>query len=430
MLRPRVRKRHLALGLALALLLFVELAVVPARAVEFRSGNLVVIGEGETVDDDLFVSGARVVVDGTVNGDLWIAGTEADIGGTVNGSLFFAGQELRVAGTINGSSYGAGSLAVFEAGATVERNVYFAGYAVQVQRDAAVGRDALTAGNQALIAGQVGRNVSFAGSSLEISGTVGGDVQADVAAPDGTTTMPFVPPAGPAPAPPGIHVDAGASIGGRLTYRSPVEQAQNIRSQPTGGVVFEPRARPEAPVEPAGVRWLLTWLRLYGTLVALGALALYGLGAPLRRLAEKAAVVPLLSVGWGILIILAGFAAAFVAGILILIVTGLLAAATLGDLAATVFFGAGTAWAFGFTIFLLAVIWGSRIVVSYLVGWLVLERLARRPNVLPLYILFVGTGIYSLVQAIPYVGDIAGAIATVLGFGAIYLVWRDSQARA
>lgn len=424
-------RKRLALGLGLALVLFAALAVLPAQAVEFRSGGLVVIEQGQVVDDDLFIAAERAVIDGTVNGDLWFAGTQAEVNGTVNGSLFFAGQQLDLRGQVNGSTYGAGALAVVGPQANVERNLYFAGYALRIEPGAVVGRDALAAGNQALIAGQVGRNASFAGSALDITGTVGNNVQADVAAPGAVTT----PPPGfvggrVAPAPPGIRVSESARIGGRLAYRSPVEQSGNIRSQPGGGVVFTPRERPEERPTLTGVGWLLAWLRLWGSLIALGALALYGLGAPLRTLSEKAAVVPLLSVGWGILIILAGFAAAFVAAVLIAAVSVLLAAITFGGLAATVFFGAGTAWAFGFTVFLLAVIWGSRIVVSYLLGWLVLEQVAGLRRVDSVYVLAAGTGIYSLAQSIPFFGGLAAAIATVLGFGAIYLVWRDAQAPA
>ena len=422
-------KRRLALGLGVALILFAALAALPVRAVEFCSGSLVVIEQGQTIDDDLFISAQHVIVNGTVNGDLWIAGSQAEVNGTVNGSLFFVGQQLDLRGAVSGSTYSAGSLAALGAGASVARNLYSVGYALRIEPGAAVGRDALVAGNQALVAGQVGRNASFAGNALDITGTIGGDVQAAVAAPGSSTPPPpgFMP-GGLAPAPPGIRVSESARIGGRLSYRSPVDQSANIRSQPVGGVVYTPT--PQAPQPLTGVRWLLAWLRLYGSLIALGALALYGLGAPLRRLSEEAAVVPLLSVGWGILIILAGFAAAFVAAFLIVVVTGLLAAVTFGGLAATVFFGAGAGWAFGFTIFLLAVIWGSRIVISYLLGWLVLERVAGLRNVQSIYILAAGTGIYSLAQSIPFFGAVASAIATVLGFGAIYLVWRDSQAPA
>jgi hypothetical protein len=419
--------KRVVLALGLALVLSAGLAALPARAVEFRNGDLVVIEEGQVVDDDLLIAAERVVVNGTINGDLWITGTTAEVGGTVNGSLFFAGRDIELGGIVAGSAYTAGSTVALGPAANVARNLYFLGYALRVLPGAVVGRDALAAGGQALVAGQVNRNLGFAGRALDIEGSVGGDVQADVGAPGADAAPPFPMPDAPPPAPPGIRVSEDARIGGRLTYESSVEQAESIRSQPAGGVVFVLRERPEEGLTLAA--WALGWLRLFVTLIALGALALFGLGAPLGRLAEKAATVPLLSVGWGILILLAGFAAAFVAAILIVIVSGLLAAATLGGLAATVFFGAGTAWAFGFTIFLLALIWGSRIVVSYLLGWLVIERLAGRRNVWPLYLLLAGAAIYSLVESIPFVGAVAGAIATVLGFGAIYLVWRDSTAR-
>jgi cytoskeletal protein CcmA (bactofilin family) len=414
--------RRLALAGIVVPLLFAGLMAGKARAVEFRSGDVVVIEEGQVVDDDLFISANRVIVNGTVNGDLWVASGDVQVAGTVNGSIFLAGGVLRIDGDVNGSAYAAGSTAIVGPRARVERNLYFAGFGLRMVPGSAVGQDVLATGNQAVIRGQVGRNLSFGGVALEIDGTVGNDVNASVSEPGGRTVQPPFAGAGVVVIPAGIHVSESARIGGQLTYTSPVEQPQNIRSQPGRGVVFRPaQAAPvTAPAPSPAVSWLLGWVRLFLTLLGLGALALYGLGASLPTLAEKAMIVPLLSVGWGILIILAGFTAALVAGFLVLAVTGVLAAA--------VFFGAGTTWAFGFTIFLLAVVFGSRIVVSYLLGRLVLVRLAGQRNPLPIYVLLVGVAIYSLVQSIPFVGAVAGAIATVLGFGAIYLVWRDSEA--
>ncbi len=59
-----------------------------------------------------------------------------------------------------------------------------------------------------------------------------------------------------------------------------------------------------------------------------------------------------------------------------------------------------------------------------------IERVAGLRRVDSVYVLAAGTGIYSLAQSIPFFGGLAAAIATVLGFGAIYLVWRDAQAPA
>ena len=46
----------------------------PVAAGEFRSDQMVTIGEEETIDDDLYVAAGTVTIDGTVNGDATIAG--------------------------------------------------------------------------------------------------------------------------------------------------------------------------------------------------------------------------------------------------------------------------------------------------------------------------------------------------------------------
>lgn len=421
------RRHWLRLALVAALILvFAGILAAPARALEFRRGDAVTIGPDEVINDDLFISASTVVMSGTVNGDLWVAGTRAEINGAVKGSLFFAGQRLDLGGDVTGSVYSGASTVTLGRQANVTRNLYFIGFALQTAPGSAVGGDLLTAGNQALVEGDVKRNLNFGGSALEINGTVGGNVEAAVAEPGGRSFVPPFPEA-PAPAPPGLRVGEGARIAGRLTYTSPVEQAANIRSQPAGGVVFRPTAPPERAPDPA-LRWALAWFRLFVTLLALGALAIWGLGAPLGALADRVYNGAALSAGWGVLMLLAGFGAAFVAAFLILIVGALLAALTLGGLAATVLVGAGAAWAFGFAVFVLAVVYGSKIVISYLLGRLVLQRLSGVPNPEPVWILVVGVLIYSLLQSIPFIGGLIGLAATLIGLGAIYLVWRDSQA--
>ena len=423
---PWQRRRRVAVAIGVILVL-AGLLAAPALAAEFRSGDVVTIPMGEVIDDDLFISAGTVVMDGAVNGDLWVSGTDVEINGAVDGSLFFAGQNLDVGGDVTGSLYAAGSTVSLGPEANVGRNVYFAGYALRMAPGSVVGRDVLATGNQAVIEGRVARNLNFAGNALEVRGQVGGDVNASVAEPGAAGFVPpFTGPQAPRPIPGGIRVSPEAEIGGTLTYRSPVEQSENIRSQPAGGVVFRPAEPPERPLDPA-VRWVLGWLRLFVTLLALGALAIWGLGAPIGALADRVYRAAALSAGWGVLIILAGFAAAIVAFWLIVIAGGLLAAATLGGLAAAVLVGAGSAWAFGLAIFTLAVIFGSRIVVSYLLGVLVLQRLAGRRDVLAIWLLVVGALIYSLLQSIPFIGGAVALAAVLVGFGAIYLVWRDSQ---
>ncbi len=54
--------------------LAVVLAALPALAADFRSGNEVTVASGEVINDDLYVAGGNLRIDGTVNGDLLAAG--------------------------------------------------------------------------------------------------------------------------------------------------------------------------------------------------------------------------------------------------------------------------------------------------------------------------------------------------------------------
>ena len=65
-----------------------------AWAVETRSGDSVVIGPDEVVDDDLYVTANNVVIDGTIRGDLVAFGQSITVDGTVEGDLIAAGRSV------------------------------------------------------------------------------------------------------------------------------------------------------------------------------------------------------------------------------------------------------------------------------------------------------------------------------------------------
>lgn len=55
---------------------------------------------GEVFEDDLYVAGEEVIIDGTVKGDLFVAAAYVEINGTVEGDLFAAGGGVKVTGTV------------------------------------------------------------------------------------------------------------------------------------------------------------------------------------------------------------------------------------------------------------------------------------------------------------------------------------------
>ena len=420
----------------------------PVRAFEFRSGNTVTIGSDEVINDDLFVSASTVVVNGTVNGDLFAAGTNLEVNGTVNGSVFLVGQSLSVNGRVTGSLYGAGLSATLGAQAAIARNAAFAGYSLRSDNGSTVGRDLSMIGYQSLLGGQVARNVTFNGAGLVLSGRVGGDVTARVGAPGATPRIPVPLPGAPAPVPEGIRVTPEASIGGRLVYQSEVEQSAAIQSRPRGGVVFQPVQAGEQPAAQPGaqpgaqpaaraqptfgqqvLRWFVGVLRTLVTLLVVGVLALWLVPRSFLAAVGRARERTLASFGWGLLLWIGGWVVAVVAVVVILLVAVLLGIVTLGGLAWVVL-GLGLAiWGLFLTVFVFVLAYASKVVVSFLVGEL-LFGLGGRPYRGPLFWpLLVGVTLFALVRTIPILGSLVSAAITLIGLGALWLVWYDRRRR-
>ncbi len=420
-----VRRRRARLALTvLVLFLLAGLVALPVAAFEFRNGETVVINQNELVDDDLFISGTTVIVNGTVNGDLWAAGNTVQVNGTVNGSVFMAGQSLTLNGRVTGSLYAAGAGITLGPEAVVQRNTYGAGYALQANPGSTVGRDLAMAGGQAQLAGTVTRDVAVAANALEISGRVGRNVNAVVGDPNRPVTPGHYPNA-PAPIAPGIRVAPSASIGGKLTYRSPVEQSGNIRATPGGGVTYvpEPGRRPLTFGAQVAL-WFLARLREFLTLILLG-LLVSGVAPRLFDVtADQVEVQPLLSLGWGVVWLLAGYAGAVAAFFAILIVAALLGLITLGGLAWVVGGLGLSALALAFVAFQAMVTFGSKLVVAYLVGRLLFHRDSRYPLGERYWPLVVGILIYVFASGIPFIGVAVAVVATLLGLGSSWLAYQ------
>lgn len=399
-----------------------------ARAVVFYDGER--IPAGVVIEDDVFIAGNTVVIEGTVTGDLFAAGGEVIVSGTVGGSLFIAGTTLRVDGEVQGSLYGAGSSLALGPGAAVGRNGYYAGYSLETAEGSLIEQDLLISGYQAALAGTVNSDIQATLAALELAGQVGQNVNVTVAAPGqnvGNYWNWTLPGDAPDALAPGLRVAETAQIGGQLIYTSPEQQAETIAAEPEGGVVHRPAEgvlawRGVDPVLAAIGRWLLARLRDLLTLLILGGLALWLIPTWLNRAADQAWADPLLSLGLGLLVLVVGYIAAFALAALIVILGLLISFVSVGGLAGPVF-GIGLAlWGLLFTVFQLLVSWGSKLVVAYLVGRWLLGRISRDSKPSAVVALLLGVVIYVILRAIPILGWLVGAVATLIGLGAIWLL--------
>ncbi|KYH26928.1 polymer-forming cytoskeletal [Halalkalicoccus paucihalophilus] len=177
-----------ALSVLAAVLVVLSLFSGVAAAQETRSGETVVIEEGETVKGDLTAVAGTVVVQGTVDGDLTAFGGDVLVEGEVTGDADAFAGTVRVAGDVGGEvSAAAGTVVVSE--------------------DASVGALS-TAGGNVAIDGTVAGDVEAAAGSVSLGpdAVVGGDLTYDGALnrhPDATVagTVREGSPASPVPAP-------------------------------------------------------------------------------------------------------------------------------------------------------------------------------------------------------------------------------------
>ncbi len=436
------RKRWFRWTVALGLVLVTALSLVGVTwAIESDDDGI--IEADEVIDDDLFMSyetvridgivrgnlfvtAETIIINGTVDGDVLVAGNTAKIDGEVGGSVAFAGAELQLNAPVGGSLYSVGGHVEIQESAAVAYNALFNGFGLEMQPGSSVGRDVGIGAQQAVLRGEIGRHLDAEVGALEISGRIGGDVTAEVEAP-GEEPPPFVLPYLPPAIPSGLRVSERAEIDGSLTYVSAEEQADAIDTDPGGGVIYR-QPDPEETMVGARAqvgRWVMKRLQELVTLLVLGGLTVWRLPALLDQLAEKARAKPLPVTGWGLVTITGGYLGGLLAALFLLVVWILLSVVTLGGLARSILGIGGSGLGLLLAILTLLVAYGSKVVITYLTGRMIIRGIASQYTDRRGWALVVGVVIYVLIRSIPVLGWLVGALATLAGFGAMWLVFRD-----
>ncbi len=447
------------LTLLLALVLVPVLGFVqPVQAAEMPPGG--VIEAGQVINDDVFISGGDVRMDGTVNGMLFAAGNTVTINGTVNGDVLAVGSQVTIGrtGVVNGNVFtvagnlvlegqvlgsyfsGSGGLVV-EEGATVGRNLYYGGFGAELKKGSTVGQDVLFGGYQAVLSGSIGRDFRAGAGAVELNGSVGRDLvvdmgEVDLNAPPPTMFFPFPgAPAFPQGIRPGLRVAPTAGIGGRLIYTAGVDMAGAIQAQPSGGLVHQtpvPQVekpgglpKPEKTFLGSLLKWFVRVLQNLFTLLILGALALWLVPGLLSRSADQAARKPAPSTGWGIVVVLLGYIAAGVAALVVLLLGILFGVFTLGGLSRSIFGVGFGAVALATAVFSVLVGYASKLVVAFLVGRLIMDRLAPQAKGSRWWAMLIGIVLYVVVGFIPFIGWLVRMLVTILGVGAMWLLYRQ-----
>lgn len=457
--------------LLVLLVILVSGTVYPVQAAEFDNDGFV--GPDEVINDDVFLNSAKVQMDGTINGMLIANGETIEINGTVNGDVFafgavvtiaedalidgnlFAGAaNVTVAGQVTGSVAGGASSLYLAENASVGKNLYYGGYNLKTAQGASIEKDLFAGVYQAILDGQIERDANIGAVGVELNGSIGRNASLEVAPssepiPSFSLSM-FMPPQYQIGITemiqPGLRVAETAQIGGQLSYTSSENQQDQIETQPQGGIIFRTPVPEEGqkeigvsePGEPsnqwsrragkAALRWMRKGARNLISLLILGGLAVWLLPALLVKTSKKAGEETLPAAGYGFLVWLVGYIGAFIAGVVILSVGLFLSLVTIGGLSKA-FFGIGfSSLGLAFSVFLLLVSYGSKLVVAYLAGDWILNKLSSKPVESKIWPMLLGVIIYVMLRSIPFVGWIIGAIVTVIGLGAMWLVYQNWRA--
>jgi len=172
-IRHRLR-RSVALAVVMSGLLFLLASPQPAAAADVRRGPSILIPAGETVHNDLIVTGRSVRIEGTVEGDLIAATGSLTVTGHVTGDVIgFAGETL-IDGTVDGN------LRVFTRSlilqGSVAKNISAFANTMDMVSKASVGGGVIAIAAQGDLDGKMQRDLLGILGATEVDGLIGGQV--------------------------------------------------------------------------------------------------------------------------------------------------------------------------------------------------------------------------------------------------------------
>jgi hypothetical protein len=414
----------------IGLVLVVSTTGSTALCATFRSGERPVVAADEVIEDDLYITGETITVNGVVLGDLVATGREVVVNGTVEGDLMGCAQTVLITGEVQDVRIAGMALKLGD-GARVTEDLIGAAFSLEMTSTSAVGGSVIYSGYQALLAGAVGGAVNASVGALELAGPVAGDVKAEISGKQGEKspasyipsplTMPNV--AG------GLKVIESAQIGGRLIYTAPTEGEIATEDAISGGVEHRRPAAEEAP-EPSAASVVIRHVKKPVALLIIGLLMLWLAPRWVRGLVESLEARPLPSLGWGVATLIA-FPVALIAIILVAVIVAVVVGMLrLSDLVALVVVLSLVGEGLLIVAFWVAVAFLAPIAVGLVAGRWVVRR-ARGgvvgDSVLPLVIGLVALAVLTVV---PVVGTLIGWLVLLLGLGAVSTwVVRGSRQR-
>lgn len=357
--------------LVFALLVAVIVPTAGYAAVVASDEGSATVEAGRTVDDDLYIAGDQVLIEGTVNGDVYAAGSSVEIKGTVNGSVFAAGQDVFISGTVTGGVRTAGQTVRITSPAIGGGVTVFA-QNMTIEGDTVISGGLNFASSRAVIRGAVAKSVAGGASKVVVSGKLGKDVYV------GTDDL---------------TLEKTAVIGGDLNYHGSATIHRQSGAQVLGETSHNRPAQESNKNEVADTVFAAIWS--LAAIYLVGALLLWLVPHLPLGVASELTERPLAALGWGVLglvvtpILIILMLISFVGLPLALIAAGLYALA----------------------------IYLTHFWVGLAIGEWISGKAEWRPN--PYANAFVGLLVLTLVELLPFIGGFVVFMVVLIGFGGL-----------
>jgi|GEM_PF-2328398 cytoskeletal protein CcmA (bactofilin family) len=344
------------------------------HAAEYRTNDSVTVGSDEVIQDDLFVAGNNLQIDGVVEGDVYIAGQQIIVNGQINGDLIAAGSTITVNGDIGGSIRATGqNLNISDA--EIGGGISFFGASLSLSSDSSVGKGLVFFGESVTVNGVVKHGITGFSSHVSLSGTIGTNSRVSAET---------------------IRIHNDAVIAGDFEYRSNQDLVLADKASVAGEIVRTGDLEQFTIDWRAGQFAFTLWSYVAALLV--GAVLLLVARRPLKDAANVIRTRPFQSLGLGLL------------SMILVFPLGLLLLATI--------IGAPLAillWlTFGVALYL------SKFLVGIALGWVIMSRFTDKKTPPRLFIsLFVGLSAIYVLNIISIITVLTSLMVGSLGLGAV-----------
>ena len=401
--------------------------VSPARAQGIQVTFEDSVPAGTVVENDAVLAGTTVKLDGDVDGDALAVGSTVEVNGDVEGSLVAVGQNVVINGTVGGTTYVVALTLELGPEAELNRNLYNISGSTNLAEGSMVGRDLVLVSLGAQLSGEIGRNTEGIIGPFEIFRLFMDMIGRPVLEPQsGLESSGLSDTAQVAPIQYSGILPSVSSIA--LTGSAEKVLSQNQASPPTK---IEPRQSTQtgSTIDSERVAdWAQRVVLEFITLLVFGLLGIWLFSSFLNRSAQKVESKPLQATGYGLLGLILSIA---LIGVLILVALLILMLGiglgylNLWDLAWAVWGVGFASLGLAFWVSLLFVSFGTKVIVAYLIGLLILRRLAPKANQYLILPLLLGLFLYVLLASIPYFGWVIAVLVNSIGLGAAWLAYRE-----